>query len=89
VDVWFTLTIHQFPAAEVKDLHNQVLQTQEELHIAGISHEGKSAEEAYAERLAQMHLEEGVIQDGPKVVSTVLQRCLLWVEIVEERSEIL
>jgi len=67
-------------------LHAQLLQAQEELHVAGVSHEGKSAEEAYAERLAQLHLEEGVIQDGAKVVSTVLQRCLLWVEIVEERS---
>ena len=66
-------------------MHAQLLQAQEELHVAGVSHEGKSAEEAYAERLAQLHLEEGVIQDGSKVVSTVLQRCLLWVEIVEER----
>ena len=75
----------KFPANEVKELHKQLLQVQAELKAVGVEHEGKTAEEAYAERLAQIHLDDGVILEGDKVVSTLLARCLLWVEVVEEK----
>lgn len=70
---------------EVKDYHNQLEQIQSELHVAGISHEGKSAEEVYAEALAKIHIDEGKILEGNQVVTSLLTRCFLWVEIIEER----
>lgn len=79
------LTRSQYPANEVKELHDQLSQIQDELHESGVSHEGRTAEEEYADRLKRMTLEEGVVHEGPEVVATLLARCLLWVEIVEEK----
>ena len=50
-----------------------------------MSHDGKTVEEAYIEKMPQLQVEEGVIQDGQVVVKTLLTRCLLWVEIVEQQ----
>lgn len=75
----------QFPQDEVKDLSQQLLKIQTELHAEGVSHEGKTAEEVYAERLAAINLSEGVEQDGPTVVKSLLARCLLWVEVIEAK----
>ncbi|PNS19440.1 UPF0662 protein [Sphaceloma murrayae] len=78
-------TRSKYPAKDVKDLHDQLLQIEDQLHEK-VSHEGKSAEEAYAERLAQITLSEGTVQDGNQVVSTLLARCLIWVEIIEKKE---
>ena len=32
-----------------------------------------------------MQIEEGTVQEGDLVVSVLLTRCLLWVEIVEQK----
>jgi len=66
-------------------LHDQLKKVQEELQEAGVSHEGMSAEEAYAERLAQINSEAGVVQEGTKMVSSLLGRCLIWVEIIVQK----
>lgn len=55
------------------DLHEQNL----------VAHEGKSAEEVYAERLAQLSLTDNEIQDGHQVVSALLARCILWAEVIQ------
>lgn len=69
----------------MKELREQLLQIQAELHESGVSHEGRSAEEEYADWLKRISLEEGVIHEGPEVVATLLGRCLLWLEIVDEK----
>lgn len=74
----------QYPAKEVQDLHNQLLDIEKQLDEK-VSHEGKSAEEAYAERLAQISLQDSSVQDGNQVVSTLLGRCLIWVEVIEKK----
>ena len=75
----------QFPVKDVKELEAQLVQIQEELHEGRDPHEGKSAEEVYAERLSQLSLTEGGPQDGATVVKALLARCLLWCEIIQEK----
>lgn len=72
---------------EVKELEDQLQRIREELHESGFTHEGQTAEEAYAERLEQLHLDEskGVVQEGNRVVSVLLARCLLWLEVIREK----
>lgn len=80
------LTCHaQFPSKEVKELEDQLIRIQEHLHEEGISHEGQTAEEAYAERLAQIHLDDGAVLEGNQVVKALLARCILWVEVIQEK----
>ncbi|KAF2150614.1 hypothetical protein K461DRAFT_280610 [Myriangium duriaei CBS 260.36] len=79
-------TRSRYPAKEVKELRDQLAQVQEQLHAQGITHEGKTAEEAYAERLAQVHITDGIIQEGNQVVSTLLSRCVIWSEIIEQKQ---
>lgn len=79
-------TRSKYPAKEVDEYKQQLLQIQSELHVTDVAHEGKTAEEVYAERLAQIHLEEGVIQSGVKVVAQILGRCLLWIEIIQAKQ---
>jgi len=78
----------QFPAKEVSDYEQQLLQIQSELHESRDVHEGKTAEQTYAERLATLSLSltEGEAADGPTVVRALLARCLLWVEVVQEKQ---
>ncbi|KAH9810045.1 Protein of unknown function (DUF2408) [Teratosphaeria destructans] len=78
-----------FPVAEVKDLHNELLQIQADLHEGPVTYEGKTAEQVYAERLALLSLTEhdgGQPCDGKTVVHALLVRCLLWVEIIQEKQ---
>jgi hypothetical protein len=78
-------TRSKFPVKEVQDLHDNLKQIQDELKDAGVAHEGRTAEEAYAERLSQVHIDEAHAEEGSKVVSSLLGRCLLWVEIIQEK----
>ncbi|TKA73105.1 hypothetical protein B0A55_04842 [Friedmanniomyces simplex] len=77
-------TRSKFPAKEVKDFEQQLLDIQDQLHESRDSHEGKSAEQVYAERLHQLSLHESA--DGPTVVRALLARCLLWVEIIQAKK---
>lgn len=74
----------QYPAAEVKDYHDQLLAIQAQLPDAQVPHEGVSAEELYAERIALIQLGPGV-QPGERVLNSLLVRCILWVEVIEEK----
>ncbi|GAB7348188.1 hypothetical protein MBLNU459_g6193t2 [Dothideomycetes sp. NU459] len=76
----------KFPVREVQDFYAQLIEIQTELHESGVAHEGRTAEEAYAERLAQLNLDDSGVQQGDKVVSVLLARCLLWVEIIQEKN---
>ena len=78
--------IIKFPAKDVKHYEEQLLQIQADLHESRDIHVGKSAEEAYALRLASLSLTESTIADGPTVVRALLARCLLWVEIIQENQ---
>lgn len=62
-----------------------MLNVQEALHQQSVSHEGQTAEEAYLEKMKNFHLQEGVIEDGPTVVSTLMMRCSIWYEIIEQK----
>ena len=76
----------KFPAKDVKAYEEQLLQIQAELHESRDSHEGTSAEQVYAERLASLSLTESEVADGPEVVRGLLARCLLWVEVIQENQ---
>lgn len=77
----------QFPAKEVKEFEAQLLEMQEQLQAPRDAHEGKTAEQVYAERLSSLTLTEagGEVPDGPTVVRALLARCLLWVEIIQDK----
>ena len=62
-----------------------MLEIQKEVHYDMDPHEGKSAEEVYAERLAMMQICETCQQPPEVVVKSLLARCLLWVEIIEQK----
>ncbi|KAK5110724.1 hypothetical protein LTR62_005601 [Meristemomyces frigidus] len=79
-------TRSKFPAKEVQDFERQLLEIQDQLHETRVTHDGKTAEQVYAERLEQMSLTEGEVADGPTVVRALLARCLLWVEIIQEKQ---
>lgn len=80
-------TRSRYPTKEVKDLREQLAQVQEHLHTKGITHEGKTAEEAYAEHLAQVqNAQHGIIPEGNQVVSTLFSRCVIWLEIIEQKQ---
>lgn len=61
------------------------MQIQSELHADEVRHDGKTAEEMYAERLSTLSLTEGGVQPGDVVVKALLARCLLWCEIIQEK----
>lgn len=75
----------QFPVKDVKELESQLLAIQHELHEDRDPHEGRSAEQAYAERLNKLSLTEGEVQEGETVVKALLARCLLWCEVIQEK----
>ena len=78
----------QFPDKEVKDFEAQLLDIQETLHVETFSHEGKTAEQVYLEKLGSMSLTYGTeetAQDGRTIVRILLARCLLWAEIIQRK----
>lgn len=79
-------TRSKFPVKEVKEFEEQLLEIQSQLQASRDVHEGKTAEETYAERLSQLTLIEGEYEDGPTVVTALLTRCLYWVETIQERQ---
>ncbi|KAK4998971.1 hypothetical protein LTR66_001892 [Elasticomyces elasticus] len=79
-------TKSKYPAAEVNAFQEQLLAIQAELHETNVRNEDRTAEEDYADRLSQLNIKESSNAEGPKVVSALLARCLLWVEIVQEKK---
>lgn len=71
---------------EVKEYQEQLFKIRDELHESTITHDGKSAEDVYMEKIASLNLQEGVAQDGNKVVALLLARCQLWAEIILEKN---
>ncbi|KAJ9619646.1 hypothetical protein H2203_008427 [Taxawa tesnikishii (nom. ined.)] len=49
-------TRSKFPVNEVKDLQQQLFQIGDELHESSVEHAGKTAEQVYADKLAQLRL---------------------------------
>lgn len=76
----------QFPVKEVKDFETQLLQIQEQLHAERDPHEGKTAQEVYAERLRLIQECPTCVKDPETTVKSLLARCLLWVEIIQEKA---
>lgn len=74
----------QFPVKEVDEYRQQLLDIKAELDGSDPSHEGRTAEDAYAERLAELQI-DGSVPEGDKVVMGLLGKCLLWVEIMQEK----
>ncbi|CAK4026840.1 related to UPF0662 [Lecanosticta acicola] len=76
----------KFPVKEVKDFEKQLIEISNELHENRDAHDGKSAEAVYAERLRMVNICETCVQPPEVVVKSLLARCLLWVEIIEENQ---
>lgn len=79
------IDVPQFPAQEVKEFEKQLRAIQDELHESRDPHEGKSAEEVYTERMAMVQICDGCTDDPDTVVKSLLARCVLWVEIIEQK----
>ncbi|KAK5171326.1 uncharacterized protein LTR77_004470 [Saxophila tyrrhenica] len=79
-------TRSRFPTKEVNEFEQQVIQIQEEMNADTIEYEGKSAEQAYADKLSKLSLTEGEIQDGRQIVLALLARCTLWIDIIREKQ---
>ena len=80
------LTSMQFPKKEVDEYEQQIKEIQEELQVTTYSHEGKTPEQAYEDKLAFLSLTEGGVQDGQTVIKALLIRCTLWIEIMREKQ---
>ncbi|KAK4496485.1 hypothetical protein PRZ48_012465 [Zasmidium cellare] len=76
----------KFPAQEVKEFEKQLLDIQAELHESPDPHEGKSAEEVYIERMAMVQICDGCTHSPDTVVKSLLARCILWVEIIQQKQ---
>ncbi|KAF2864017.1 hypothetical protein K470DRAFT_279848 [Piedraia hortae CBS 480.64] len=80
-------TRSKFPADEVEGFVEQLRQIRKELDVGTDTHVGMSAEQAYADRLAYRRGSvPNSTTDGPAVVRSLLRRCLLWAEIVQEKQ---
>ncbi|KAF2719511.1 hypothetical protein K431DRAFT_305110 [Polychaeton citri CBS 116435] len=82
-------TRSKFPAKDVADFKQQILKIQDEIHgdaSKRLQESGLPAEQLYAEKLAQLSLTDGGVRDGPTVVKGLLARCILWVEIIQEKQ---
>ncbi|PPJ55657.1 hypothetical protein CBER1_05864 [Cercospora berteroae] len=79
-------TRSRFPEKEVKDFERQLLEIQEQLHAERDPHEGKTAEEVYAERLQLIQDCPSCVKEPDMVVKGLLARCLLWVEIIQQKK---
>ena len=76
----------KYPKDEVRSLYDQLIEIQKEQQSEPeLSHEGKTAQDYYAERLAMINLVDGEVKDGKTIVNGLLTRCLLWVEVIEEK----
>lgn len=71
---------------EVKDFEAQLLQIQDQLHVERDPHEGMTAQEVYAERLRLIQECPTCVSDPETTVKSLLARCLLWVEIIQEKA---
>ena len=61
------------------------MKIQEEMHTERVQHEGIGAEEAYADMLSKLSISEGDVQDGNTILTALLARCTLWIEIIREK----
>jgi Protein of unknown function (DUF2408) len=73
----------KFPRSEVANLHRQLKEIQEALHENTSFNNDKSLVERYAEKLASAS--NNLSATGQQLVSDLLTRCLLWVEIVQQK----
>ncbi|EME83951.1 uncharacterized protein MYCFIDRAFT_210739 [Pseudocercospora fijiensis CIRAD86] len=79
-------TRSRFPTKEVKEFERQLLEIESKLKLTHDDHKGKTAQEVYAERLELMNKCENCHQDPNFVVQSLLARCLLWVEIIQQKQ---
>ncbi|KXT04188.1 hypothetical protein AC578_92 [Pseudocercospora eumusae] len=79
-------TRSRFPTKEVKEFERQLLEIESKLKLTHDDHQGKTAQEVYAERLELMNKCENCHQDPNFVVQSLLARCLLWVEIIQQKQ---
>lgn len=78
------LIIKQFPKEEVKDLHKELMDIQEKLHQKGIAEDERALVERYADML--LETADNATATPQKLVTGLLTRCLLWVELIEQRQ---
>ncbi|KAL9071794.1 MAG: hypothetical protein Q9157_005337 [Trypethelium eluteriae] len=82
----------KFPVQEVRQFHTRLLEIKEKTHDSFTLPEkdDRSAEDRYADKLRQMQAEHdaagNTAPEGRKVVSDVLQRCLIWVDLIQQKQ---
>ncbi|KAK5167898.1 hypothetical protein LTR04_007006 [Oleoguttula sp. CCFEE 6159] len=79
-------TRSKYPASEVKAFEDQLKEIQAGLQDVVAPVGDRSAEDQYADKLREMKLDENHVPEGKKLVLDLLARCLLWVQIVQEKQ---
>lgn len=75
----------QYPNSEVREYEKQLKQIEATLHLSVVKTDDRSPEEKYAEKLAQLCLSDDGTNVGLKLVRDLLGRCLLWIQIMDEK----
>ncbi|KAF1987994.1 hypothetical protein K402DRAFT_352755 [Aulographum hederae CBS 113979] len=79
-------TRSKFPTAEVNDFQKQLRQIAADLGKPVPADGGMTVLEQYTDKLKHMSIEENTESSGQKLVSDLLIRCLLWVEIIQKKD---
>jgi len=70
----------------VQGFKKQLEEIQTDLHEDTERQEGKSLLDVYTEKIKNMSIEANTESSADKLVSDLLMRCLLWVDIIEEKQ---
>ncbi|KAK3078364.1 hypothetical protein LTS18_007700, partial [Coniosporium uncinatum] len=75
-----------YPSAEVQEFKKQLEEIRKDLHEDAEQQDGQSLLDKYTEKIKGMSIEANTEASADKLVSDLLTRCLLWVDIIEEKQ---
>jgi len=79
-------TRSKYPSAEVQEFKKQLEEIRKDLHEDAEQQDGQSLLDKYTEKIKGMSIEANTEASADKLVSDLLTRCLLWVDIIEEKQ---
>ncbi|KAK8244191.1 hypothetical protein HDK90DRAFT_476857 [Phyllosticta capitalensis] len=79
-------TKSKYPAAEVKNLYAQLKEIAQSLESENKFNINLSDSERFAQVMQTMHMRESKTLEGEQLVADLLNRCLLWHDIIEKKQ---
>ncbi|KAK7542235.1 uncharacterized protein J3D65DRAFT_613068 [Phyllosticta citribraziliensis] len=79
-------TKSKYPATEVKNLHAQLKEIAQHLESENKFDINLSDSERFAQVMQTMHMRESKNLEGEQLVADLLNRCLLWHDIIEQKQ---